>query len=53
MKKPNELLDDLAPQKFGMQGVLWTTFLKLVVNAGIIAYKNQVIKGQRVSNMID
>ena len=53
MKKPNELLDDLAPQKFGMQGVLWTTFLILVVIAGIIAYIDQVIKGQIVTNMND
>lgn len=53
MKKPNKLLDDLAPQKFGMQGVLWTTFLILVVIAGIIAYIDQVIKGQIVTNMND
>jgi molybdopterin-containing oxidoreductase family membrane subunit len=53
MKKPNKLLDDLAPQKFGMQGVLWTTFLILVVIAGIIAYIDQIIKGQIVTNMND
>jgi molybdopterin-containing oxidoreductase family membrane subunit len=53
MKKPNKLLEDLAPQKFGMQGVLWTTFLILVVIAGIIAYIDQVIKGQIVTNMND
>ena len=53
MKKSNKLLDDLAPQKFGMQGVLWTTFLILVVIAGIIAYIDQVIKGQIVTNMND
>lgn len=53
MKKPNKLLEDLAPQKFGMQGVLWTSFLILVVIAGIIAYIDQVIKGQVVTNMND
>ncbi|MFH4963439.1 NrfD/PsrC family molybdoenzyme membrane anchor subunit [Gaetbulibacter sp. M235] len=53
MKNYDALLNDLAPQKFGKKGVIWTTALIVVIIAGIIAYIDQVIKGQVVTNMSD
>ena len=53
MKNTDRLIKDLAPKKFGKLGVLWTTLLVLVSLAGIIAYIDQVIKGQIVTNMND
>lgn len=53
MKNYDTLLNDLAPQKFGKKGVIWTTALIVVIIAGIIAYIDQVIKGQVVTNMSD
>jgi molybdopterin-containing oxidoreductase family membrane subunit len=49
----DKLINDLAPKKFGKKGVIWTTFLIIVSIAGIIAYVDQVIKGQIVTNMND
>ena len=53
MNVSDKLINDLAPQKFGKIGVIWTTFLVIVSVAGIIAYIDQVIKGQIVTNMRD
>ena len=53
MNVSDKLIKDLAPQKFGKIGVIWTTFLIIVSVAGIIAYIDQVIKGQIVTNMND
>ena len=53
MKNYDTLLNDLAPQKFGRKGVIWTTLLVVVSIAGIIAYIDQVIQGQVVTNMSD
>ena len=53
MKKYNELLKDLVPRKFDRRGTIWTIFLVVVIIAGIIAYIDQVIKGQIVTNMRD
>ncbi len=53
MKNTDRLLIDLAPGKFGKFGVLWTTFLIIVSLLGILAYIDQVIKGQEVTNMND
>ena len=53
MNVSDKLINDLAPQKFGKIGVIWTTFLVIVSVAGIIAYIDQVIKGQIVTNMND
>ncbi len=43
----------LAPQKFGKAGVIWTIFLVVISVAGILAYIDQVIQGQIVTNMND
>ena len=53
MKTTDKLLEDLAPRKFNKLGVLWTTLLILISVAGIIAYIDQVYRGQIVTNMND
>ena len=53
MKNYDKLLKDLAPRKFGKRGTIWTIFLIVIIVAGLIAYIDQVIKGQVVTNMRD
>lgn len=53
MKNYDKLLNDLAPQKFGKKGVIWTIFLTILIVLGIAAYIDQVIQGQIVTNMND
>ncbi len=53
MKNYNKLLKDLAPTKFGKVGVIWTISLIVIIIIGIIAYVDQLIKGQVVTNMRD
>jgi len=53
MEVSKKLVNDLAPQKFGKKGVIWTTSLIIISIAGIIAYIDQVRKGQIVTNMND
>jgi molybdopterin-containing oxidoreductase family membrane subunit len=53
MKNYNDLLKDLAPKKFSITGVIWVIFLIAIIIAGIIAYIDQLIKGQVVTNMRD
>lgn len=53
MKNYDTLLKDLAPTKFNKFGVIWTSFLVVIIIIGIIAYIDQIIKGQVVTNMRD
>ena len=53
MENNNKLLRDLAPKKFNKFWVVWTFFLLIVIVLGIIAYIDQLIKGQVVTNMRD
>lgn len=53
MKNYDVLLKDLAPKKFGKRGTIWVIFLSLIIVLGLIAYIDQVIKGQVVTNMRD
>ena len=53
MEKFNTLVQDLAPRKFSRRGVIWTSFLIILIILGIIAYIDQLIKGQEVTNMRD
>jgi molybdopterin-containing oxidoreductase family membrane subunit len=53
MKKYDDIVADLAPRKFGKTGLLWIIFLVLLIVLGIIAYADQVIQGQKVTNMRD
>ncbi|WP_457615762.1 NrfD/PsrC family molybdoenzyme membrane anchor subunit [Lutibacter sp.] len=53
MENYDNLLNDLAPKKFGKVGVIWTCSLIAIIIVGIIAYIDQLIKGQIVTNMRD
>ncbi len=53
MKNYDALLKDLAPRAFSKRGVIWVSFLSLLIIAGIIAYIDQVRQGQIVTNMRD
>ena len=53
MKKYNELIDELAPRKFGKWGKIWTAGLIIVVLIGVIAYVDQIRKGLIVTDMRD
>jgi molybdopterin-containing oxidoreductase family membrane subunit len=53
MKNYDKLIKDLAPKKFGKRGVIWVNFLIVIIILGIIAYIDQIIKGQVVTNMRD
>ncbi len=53
MKKFDKIVSDLAPEKFGKMGMLWIGFLVVLIILGVIAYADQVIQGQKVTNMRD
>ena len=53
MKNYDTLIEDLAPKKFGKRGTIWTIFLVFIIIIGLIAYIDQIIKGQVVTNMRD
>lgn len=53
MEVSEKLVNDLAPKKFGRKGVIWTSSLIIISIAGIIAYIDQVRRGQIVTNMND
>ena len=53
MSKYEDLIEELSPRKFTKKGVYWTVFLVIVTLIGIVAYIDQVIKGQVVTNMSD
>ncbi len=53
MNNYDKILNDLAPRKFDKRGVIWTSLLIIVTIIGLIAYIDQVIKGQVVTNMRD
>jgi len=53
MKNYDSILKDLVPRKFGKRGTIWVTFLVVVIIIGLIAYIDQVRKGQIVTNMRD
>lgn len=53
MNSYDVILRDLEPKKFGRRGAIWTTFLVVIIIAGLIAYIDQIIQGQVVTNMRD
>ncbi|WP_370477783.1 NrfD/PsrC family molybdoenzyme membrane anchor subunit [Tamlana flava] len=53
MKNYDVLLEKLAPRKFGKRGTIWVIFLSIIIVLGLIAYIDQVKKGQIVTNMRD
>src|SRR5210317_781258 len=53
MRNYDTIIHDLEPRKFGLGGVIWTSVLIVIVIIGIIAYIDQIIQGQVVTNMRD
>lgn len=53
MSKYDQLIKDVGPQKFNLKGKLWLALLITVIVAGVIAYIDQLIQGQVVTNMRD
>jgi len=53
MKNYDKLLKDLAPSRFGRPGIIWTSVLIIIIILGVVAYIDQLIKGQVVTNMRD
>lgn len=53
MKNQQSIINDLAPRKFNKPGIIWVSFLVIISVAGIIAYIDQIRKGQEVTNMRD
>ena len=51
--KYDQLIKDVGPKKFSWRGKLWVGILLLSIVAGIIAYIDQLVKGQIVTNMRD
>ncbi len=53
MNTHKKIISDLAPKKFGKRDVIWTISLIVIIIIGLIAYIDQLIKGQEVTNMRD
>ena len=53
MKNFKDLVAELAPRKFTKSGQIWLGFLIVIIIVGLIAYIDQIIKGQVVTNMRD
>lgn len=53
MKKFKTLVKDLAPKRFQKYDLIWTYSLVVIIILGIIAYIDQLNKGQEVTNMRD
>jgi len=47
------LVKDLAPKKFHKKDQLWMLFLSVIIIAGLVAYIDQILQGQKVTNMND
>jgi molybdopterin-containing oxidoreductase family membrane subunit len=53
MKNYDDLVSELAPRKFKTSGLIWMIFLIAVSILGVLAYIDQVVKGQGVTSMRD
>ena len=53
MDTNKKIIRDLVPKKFGTRDSIWTVSLIVIIIIGIIAYIDQLIKGQEVTNMRD
>jgi Ni/Fe-hydrogenase subunit HybB-like protein len=50
---PEQITNDLLPQKFGRRGMVWTGILLLIALLGAFAYYRQISKGLVVTGMRD
>lgn len=53
MKTYEQLIQDLRPKKFRRNEFIWLSILIILIITGIVAYIDQIIKGQVVTNMRD
>jgi len=53
LTQSKELLKDLMPKKFGLQGKLWVGFLLIVILVGAYCYYRQLKYGLVVTDMRD
>ena len=53
MNTHKTIIRDLQPKKFGKRDTIWTISLIVIIIIGLIAYIDQLIKGQKVTNMRD
>lgn len=53
MSNYQELIEKLAPKSFNKRGVIWTVALCIISLVGVLAYVDQLIQGQVVTNMRD
>ena len=53
MDARRKIIRDLAPKKFGKRDSIWTISLIVIIIIGLIAYIDQLRKGQEVTNMRD
>ena len=53
MQTHKTLIRDLKPKKFGKRDTIWTISLIVIILIGLVAYIDQLITGQEVTNMRD
>ena len=53
MDTHRKIISELVPKKFGKRDSIWTISLIVIIIVGIIAYIDQLRKGQEVTNMRD
>ncbi|MEA1786545.1 NrfD/PsrC family molybdoenzyme membrane anchor subunit [Arenibacter sp. GZD96] len=53
MSAYDKLVQDLAPRKFGKLGVIWMSFLVVIIVAALYAYIQQLDKGLVITGMRD
>ena len=49
----NQIVEDLAPKKFGWKGKTWTAFLVVVILIGLYSYTQQLKDGLVITGMRD
>ena len=53
MQTHKTIIRDLKPKKFGKRDTIWTISLIVIILIGLVAYIDQLITGQEVTNMRD
>ncbi len=53
MQTHKTIIQDLKPKKFGKRDTIWTISLIVIILIGLVAYIDQLITGQEVTNMRD
>lgn len=53
MKSKNQIIEDLAPKKFGKLGKIWVSFLVILIIVSLYAYYQQLKNGLSITGMRD